>query len=135
MCSREEVHLEVLQSEQRMNDRIDRSHMAMAKTISDFGAEIKELGTSVKELSARFEKHDKMEQDDRVALHNHIKESNEIMEKLTTLNPDDLQALKEIAEGYTGFSTIKKMLVGLAGLIIAIGTIIMGVIHIIRSVK
>ena len=135
MCSREEVHLEVLQSEQRMNDRIDRSHMAMAKTISDFGAEIKELGQSVKELSARFEKHDKMEQDDRLALHNHIKESNEIMEKLTTLNPDDLQALKEIAEGYTGFSTIKKMLVGLAGLIIAIGTIIMGVIHIIRSVK
>ena len=34
MCSREEVHLEIMQSEQRMNDRIDRSHVAMAKTIS-----------------------------------------------------------------------------------------------------
>lgn len=135
MCSREEVRLEVLQSEQRMNDRIDRSHAAMAKPISDFGAEIKELGNSVKELSARFEKHDKMEQADRVALSNHIKESSEVMEKLITLNPDDLQALKEIAEGYTGFSTVKKMIVGLAGIIVAVGTIIMGVIHIIRSVK
>lgn len=118
-----------------MNDRIDRSHVAMAKTISDFGAEIKELGHSVKELSARFDKHDEKEKDDRTALNNHIKEFKEITDKLTALNPDDLQALKEIAEGYTGFSTIKKMLVGLAGLIIAIGTIIMGVIHIIRSVK
>ena len=135
MCSREEVHLEIMQSEQRMNDRIDRSHVAMAKTISDFGAEIKELGHSVKELSARFDKHDEKEKDDRTALNNHINEFKEITDKLTALNPDDLQALKEIAEGYTGFSTIKKMLVGLAGLIIAIGTIIMGVIHIIRSVK
>lgn len=139
MCNREEVHAEVMQSELRTNARIDSSHISMAKTISDFGADfgekIKDLGDSVKDLSSRFEEHDRMEKQDRIALRKHIENSNEMMEKIAKLNPDDLTALKEIAQGYAGFSTVKKLVVGIGAFFIAIGTIVAGVIQIIRSVK
>ncbi len=66
MCSREEVALIVAESEKRletkMNDleekqikRLNDSHMAIAKSVSDFGSDLKELKESIKGVTSLYE--------------------------------------------------------------------------------
>lgn len=47
MCSREEVKLEVEAGERRMEAKLERSHQAIAQTISTVGADMKALRTKL----------------------------------------------------------------------------------------
>jgi hypothetical protein len=53
MCTKEEVQAIVTESEKRQNEKMERSHTAIAGTISDFGAELKETNAKIEALSER----------------------------------------------------------------------------------
>jgi hypothetical protein len=128
MCTKEEVNQIVNDSEKRMEKKLQDSHMAVASTVSQFGKEIGDLRTLLKE-------HVTKEEGYQGRVEQHLKESAELFKTLAHLSVDDVTALKDIAQGYAGMSAMRKMILGLASVILAIGAIVAGFIGIVKAIR
>lgn len=128
MCTREETRQEIELSEKRMEAKIEKSHMAIAETISNYGAELKRVHDRLTIHTEREEEYqDKIEQ--------HLVEAKGVLNNIALLSTDDIKALKDIAQGYAGMSAMRKLILGLASTIIAIGAVVAGFITLIKSIK
>ncbi len=103
--------------EVRFEGRIQESHMAVAKILSDNGA-------AIRYLTRRFDDHDIREAEDRESLKEHIREGNEILARMTMLSSEDIQALKEVAQGYKGIGTLRKIVLAFGGVAASITALI-----------
>jgi hypothetical protein len=110
MCSRAEVQEIVDCSEHRTNARIDKFAQDNAKVISNF------MGDFSDKLSILSNKFD-----------THIKDS--------SLSVDDIKAIREILNGYAAAGTVRKMVIGLAGFVLALGAIVGTFIGIIKAIR
>lgn len=149
MCTREETQSIVDASEKRMeakmdacradvDERIDgldqklyKSHNAIAAVQSDMGATLKLLADKLEDFGNKFTMHDAKEIEYQKKVDAHL----EAQTTLSKLTGDDVQALKDIAQGYAGMSAMRKMILGLASLIIAIGAVVGGFIGLIKAIK
>lgn len=149
MCTREETQSIVDASEKRMeakmnecrvdvDERIDeldnklyKSHNAIATVQSEMGATLKRLTDKLEDFGDRFAVHNAKEVEYQKKVDTHL-EGQAPLSKLTT---DDIQALKDVAQGYAGMSVMRKFVIGLAGLIIAIGAVVGGFIGLIKAIK
>jgi hypothetical protein len=128
MCSKEEVQAIADATEKRMEKKLQDSHMAVASTVSAFGKEIGDLRTLLKEHVTKEEGYQ-----DRVE--EHLKESAELFKTLAHLSVDDVIALKDIAQGYAGMGAVRKMILGMASVVLAIGAIVAGFIGIVKAIR
>jgi hypothetical protein len=110
MCTETQVQAIVDRSEERTNARLDKFAQDNAKVISNF---MGDFGQKLDALGGKFD--------------THVRE--------TVLSADDIKAIREILDGYQAASTIKKMVIGLAGFVLAVGAIIGTFIGIIKAIK
>lgn len=103
--------------EERFEARLQDSHMSVAKILSDNGA-------AIRDLTRRFDNHDIREAEDRATLKEHIREGNEILSRMNMLSSEDIQALKEVAKGYSGIGVIRKALLAIGGAAASITAVI-----------
>jgi hypothetical protein len=129
MCvERKDIEDMVHKAEHAMEERMYKSHNAISKILSENGAQLKKL-------TDRFNEHDARESADRQELRDHIKQSNEALSRLASFDPDDIRQLKEMAEGYAAFGVMRKVLVGLASSVVALGAIVGAVLSISKLLK
>lgn len=149
MCSKEDVQLIVDATEKRMeakitecitdvdsrieglDDKLYMSHNAINAVQSEMGATLIRLADKLEDFGQRFAEHDKKE----VEYQNKVDAHLELQSSFSKLTSDDVQALKDIAQGYAGMSAIRKLILGLASTIIAIGAVVAGFITLIKSIK
>ena len=128
MCSKEDVEKIVAESECRSQDRLERSHTALAGTISNFGAEITEMKKILKD-------HTENETEYQTMIQSHLQDTKKTLENLAHLSEDDVKALKDIAQGYAGMGAVRKLIIGLASIVLAIGAVVGGFITIVKAIK
>lgn len=149
MCSKEDVQLIVDATEKRMeakitecitdvdsrieglNDKLYGSHAAINAVQSEMGATLIRLADKLEDFGQRFAAHDKKE----IEYQNKVDAHLELQSSFSKLTSDDVQALKDIAQGYAGMSAMRKLILGLASTIIAIGAVVAGFITLIKSIK
>lgn len=149
MCTREETRQEIELSERRMEAKISEcitevdsriegldekffsSHNAISAVQSEMGATLIRLADKLEDFGQRFAEHDKKE----IEYQNKVDAHLEAQTALTKLTIDDVQSLKDIAQGYAGMSAMRKLILGLASTIIAIGAVVAGFITLIKSIK
>ncbi len=124
MCSREEVKLEAEAVERRMEAKLERSHQAIAQTISHVGADVKTLKEHLKT-------HVEKEEEYQRKVEEHMKQSN----SLSRLTPEHVEFLIKTVEGVQGMDILRKGLVGFSAMMIAVGTLVYGFIHIIKAIR
>ena len=128
MCTKEEAEKIVGDAEHRMEKKLQESHMAVASTVSQFGKEIGDLRVLLAQHVSKEEGYqDRVEQ--------HLKESAKLFSNLAHLSEDDVIALKDIAQGYAGMGAVRKMILGLASVVLAIGAIVAGFIGIVKAIR
>lgn len=93
------------------------------------------MGAQVKEMRDTFKRHTEAEEAYQERVDAHLNASSDALINLSNLTKEDIAALKEVAQGYAGMATIKKLIIGISSVFLAVGTIVMGFIHIIRSIK
>ena len=142
MCTNDELKTEIDAVEKRIeakmqecredvDQQIFKSHNAIAAVQSQNGAALKELTSKVDTLSEWFRVHDINEKKYQEKVDKHL----EAQEPLTRLTVDDVQALKDVAQGYSGMSAMRKLILGLASIVIAIGAVAGGFIALIKSIR
>jgi len=124
MCSREEVKLEAEAVERRMEAKLERSHQAIAQTISNVGADVRTLKEHLKTHVEKEEEYQKKVEE-------HMKQSN----SLARLTPEHVEFLVNTVEGVQGMNILRKGLVGFSAMMIAVGTLVYGFIHIIKAIR
>lgn len=115
MCSREEVQQECEKIEQKIEKKF-------ADTYSSISADLKHLKDGLQIHTTK-----EMEYQAKVERHLAIIS--------TSFTEDNIKALNDIAQGYMGLSATRKLIVGLASVIIAIGAVVGGFITLIRAIK
>jgi chromosome segregation ATPase len=128
MCTKEEVKTIVDASESRMEDKLYTAYQPVAKAVSNLGADVAELRDIIKEHVQQEEKYQDVVKD-------HLRETKQTLDNLAHLTVDDIKALKDIAQGYAGMGAVKKMILGLAGIVLAIGAVIAGFITIVKAIR
>lgn len=103
MCTADEVKKIVAESECRQQDKLEKSHIAIAGTISNFGADVKEL---------------------RVLVEEHIKR--------TEGDTDMRDIMKDVADSYRAFIQLGKMTKWLASVALSLGALYIFFGHIIK---
>lgn len=149
MCTREETRQEIELSEKRMeakitecitevdsrieglDDKLYGSHAAINAVQSEMGATLIRLTDKLEDFGQRFAEHDKKE----IEYQNKVDAHLELQSSFSKLTSDDVTALKDIAQGYAGMSAMRKLILGLASTIIAIGAVVAGFITLIKSIK
>ncbi len=142
MCTNDELKTEIDAVEKRIeaqmqecredvDQQIFKSHNAIAAVQSQNGAALKELTSKVDTLSEWFRVHDINEKKYQEKVDKHL----EAQEPLTRLTVDDIQSLKDVAQGYSGMSAMRKMILGIASIVMAIGVVAGGFIALIKSIK
>ena len=124
MCSREEVKLEAEAVERRMEAKLERSHQAIAQTISNVGADVKTLKEHLRVHVVKEEEYQKKVEE-------HMAQAN----SLARLTPEHVEFLIKTVEGAQGFDIIRKGIVGFSALVVSIGTLVYGFIHIIKAIR
>lgn len=110
MCTKSEVQTIVDASESRTNERIDKFAHDNARVISNF---MSDFGEKLDTLTTKFD--------------THVKETN--------LSVDDIKAIREILGGYAAAGLARKFVLGLAGVVLAIGAIAGTFIGLIKAIK
>jgi len=124
MCSKEDVQVECQEIERRIEAKLERSHQAIAQTISNVGADVKTLK---EHLKTRVEK----EEEYQKKVEEHMKQAN----SLARLTPEHVEFLVNTVEGVQGMNILRKGLVGFSAMMIAVGTLVYGFIHIIKAIR
>ena len=124
MCSREEVKLEAEAVERRMEAKLERSHQAIAQTISNIGADVRTLKEHLKT-------HVEKEEEYQRKVEEHMAQAN----SLARLTPEHVEFLVNTVEGVQGMNILRKGLVGFSAMMIAVGTLVYGFIHIIKAIR
>ena len=101
-CSEQKVVELIQEAERRWSDRLEQSHTAINGTVSDFGGEIKDINTNVKELRDLFKEH---------------------IDKTEHLLSLDTSTLGEMSTSWKGFVSMKSVILGFASVMIALGAI------------
>lgn len=109
-CTKQEVQEIVDDSESRTNARLDKFAQDNASVISNF---MGDFGNKLDTLTTKFD--------------THVKETN--------LSVDDIKAIREILGGYAAAGMVRKLVIGLAGFVLAVGAIIGTFIGIIKAIK
>lgn len=94
MCTKEDVQKIVAESECRQQELLQKSHVAVAGTISNFGADIKELHKLLEEHISRTEGDTEMR-----------------------------QIMKDVAESYKAFAQLGKITKWLASIALSLGAV------------
>jgi len=128
MCTKEETQAIVDASEARMEDKMYKAYQPIAESVSNLGADVAELRDLIKE-------HVQQEEEYQDVVKDHLRDTKKTLENLAHLTEDDVKALKDIAQGYAGMGAVKKMILGLAGIVLAIGAVIAGFITIVKAIK
>jgi chromosome segregation ATPase len=128
MCTKEETQAIVSASEAKMEAKLYDAYQPVAKAVSNFGAELVELRKIIKA-------HVEQEEGYQDVVKDHLRETKQTLDNLAHLTTDDVKALKDIAQGYAGMGAVKKMILGLAGVVLAIGAVIAGFITIIKAIR
>lgn len=124
MCSREEVKLEAEAVERRMEAKLERSHQAIAQTISNVGADVRTLKEHLRVHVVQEEEYQKKVEE-------HMAQAN----SLARLTPEHVEFLIKTVEGVQGMDMMRKGLLGLSAMMIAVGTLVYGFIHIIKAIR
>lgn len=124
MCSREEVKLEAEAVERRMEAKLERSHQSIAQTISNVGAD-------VRTLKEHLRVHVEKEEEYQKKVEEHIAQAN----SLARITPEHVEFLIKTVEGAQGFDILRKGIVGFSTMMIAVGTLVYGFIHIIKAIR
>ena len=117
MCTKEETQAIVSASEAKMETKLYTAYQPVAKAVSNFGAELIELRKIIKA-------HVEQEENYQDVVKDHLRETKQTLDNLAHLTTDDVKALKDIAQGYAGMGAVRKMILGLAGVVLAIGAVI-----------
>jgi hypothetical protein len=128
MCTKEETQAIVSASEAKMEAKLYTAYKPVAKAVSNFGAELVELRKIIKA-------HVEQEENYQDVVKDHLRETKQTLENLAHLTTDDVKALKDIAQGYAGMGAVKKMILGLAGVVLALGAVIAGFISIVKAIR
>ena len=115
MCSREEVQQECEKIERRIEAKF-------ADTYDSISSDLKHLKESLQIHTTK-----EMEYQDKVEKH--------LAVISTSFTEENIKALNDIAQGYMGLSATRKLIIGLASVIIAIGAVVGGFITLIRAIK
>lgn len=124
MCSKEDVQVECQEIERRIEAKLERSHMAIAQTISNVGADVKTLKQHLKI-------HVEKEEEYQRRVDEHMAQAN----SLARLTPEHVEFLIKTVEGVQGMDMMRKGLLGLSAMMIAVGTLVYGFIHIIKAIR
>jgi len=124
MCSKEDVQVECQEIERRIEAKLERSHQAIAQTISNVGADVKTLKEHLKT-------HVEKEEEYQRKVEEHMNQSN----SLARLTPEHVEFLIKTVEGVQGMDMMRKGLLGLSAMMIAVGTLVYGFIHIIKAIR
>ncbi len=124
MCSKEDVQVECQEIERRIEAKLERSHQAIAQTISNVGADVKTLKEHLKTHVEKEEEYQKKVEE-------HMKQAN----SLARLTPEHVEFLVNTVEGVQGMNILRKGLVGFSAMMIAVGTLVYGFIHIIKAIR
>ncbi len=124
MCSKEDVQVECQEIERRIEAKLERSHQAIAQTISNVGADVRTLRDH---LRIHVEKEEEYQR----KVEEHMKQSN----SLSRLTPEHVEFLIKTVEGVQGMDILRKGLVGFSAMMIAVGTLVYGFIHIIKAIR
>ncbi|MBK9580225.1 MAG: hypothetical protein IPO40_24435 [Fibrobacteres bacterium] len=104
--------------------KLELSHIAIAQTISHVGADVKKMN---EHLRVHVEKEEEYQR----KVEEHMKQSN----SLARLTPEHVEFLIKTVEGVQGMDMMRKGLLGLSAMMIAVGTLVYGFIHIIKAIR
>ena len=107
-----------------MEAKLERSHQAIAQTISNVGADVRTLKEHLKT-------HVEKEEEYQRKVEEHMKQAN----SLARLTPEHVEFLIKTVEGAQGMDMMRKGLLGLSAMMIAVGTLVYGFIHIIKAIR
>lgn len=124
MCSKEDVQVECQEIERRIEAKLERSHQAIAQTISHVGADVKKMQ---EHLRVHVEKGEEYQR----KVEEHMAQAN----SLARLTPEHVEFLIKTVEGVQGMDMMRKGLLGLSAMMIAVGTLVYGFIHIIKAIR
>lgn len=124
----DECLIRISEVEERMTDKLIKSHQGISESVSGFGKDLKTL-------AGRLAEHTEHEEHYQRKVETHMEQTAHVLENLATLTTDDVKSLKDVAQGVSGIGAVKKMIIGLASIVIAVGAIVGGFIGIIKMIR